>query len=181
MSSSCMSVFADSAKIVVSHEQILQGEPLMVTIQNTNIKDIIFDGKQIPFFLYLSLPTAFIGIDLNAKQGEHTLQVSLRNGETLIQSVIVSQREKIDAPLGIPEKLGGNTQESQKKLVVSLAKENDILNTVVRKNFGLGNLYTPYYILLSLIAMDIHDILASTPLLTKELILKHRKERWSML
>jgi murein DD-endopeptidase MepM/ murein hydrolase activator NlpD len=144
-----MSVFADSAKIVVSHEQILQGEPLMVTIQNTNnvadIKDIIFDGKQIPFFLYLSLPTAFIGIDLNAKQGEHTLQVSLRNGETLIQSVIVSQREKIDAPLGIPEKLGGNTQESQKKLVVSLAKENDILNTVVtsKKKLWTGKFIYP--------------------------------------
>lgn len=135
MTSSCVSVFATTPKIIVKPEQILQGEPVIVIVENTNkisdIKNVLFDGKTIPVFLYQSVPTAFIGVDLNARKGEHELKVSLSNGETLTQSITVKEREKIEAPLGIPEKLGGNTEESQKKLVGSLATENDILNSLV--------------------------------------------------
>jgi len=51
----------------------------------------------------------------------------LIDGQSIKKIIIVGAREKIEAPLGIPQKLGGDTKESQNKLVSTLAEENKIL------------------------------------------------------
>ncbi|MEK7193303.1 MAG: M23 family metallopeptidase [Patescibacteria group bacterium] len=115
----------------VMPETILQGDPMFVTVENAlPLKEILFDGKNFPFFIYDGKPRAFIGIDLREKPGDYELSARFADGETLTKIVTVTAREKIEAPLGIPQKLGGDTPASQKNLVDSLTKENQSLSEI---------------------------------------------------
>lgn len=108
--------------------RILQGEPVMISVAGTDagtkVTGIFLDGISLGVFSYQGKPAAFAGIDLNYKAGTYPVTVTLLDGRTLTASITVDAREKIEAPLGIPEKLGGNTPASQTKLVNSLAAEN---------------------------------------------------------
>jgi murein DD-endopeptidase MepM/ murein hydrolase activator NlpD len=118
---------------------VMQGEPLMMVIDATEVTGtatatatatlpkITFSGVPLHVFLYKSKPTAFIGIDLYKKPGTYTLKATLTDGQTRAKNVKVIERPRVTAPLGIPEKLGGNTPASQTHLVNSLNDENTIL------------------------------------------------------
>ena len=127
---------AQTASLSFFPAQIIQGEPLLVRVDGvTNIasvKNITFDGAAIGAFAYQGKPTALIGIDLNKKPGNYELAAELSDGRVLKTIINVGERQKIEAPLGIPQKLGGNTSESQKELITTLALENQ----------GLANLRT---------------------------------------
>lgn len=127
-------VLALEPVVTITPDHILQGEPVMLTIENvtklSDIQKILFDKKQISPFFYRSKVVALIGIDLNEKVGEHTLTITLMSGEILKQSIAVTKRDKPESEIGIPDKLGGNTKASQKKLVSNLKKENTIINTL---------------------------------------------------
>lgn len=114
--------------LTVSPEQVIQGEPMMVAISGVkNISDvsqITFDKAPLGVFMYQGKPTALIGIDLRKKPGVYELLVKLSGGQIIKKNINIVAREKIEAPLGIPAKLGGNTKESQDKLVSTLAEEN---------------------------------------------------------
>lgn len=113
--------------ITVTPASIIQGEPAMVTIDGATtaeIKKITFGGARIPVFSYQKKPTALIGIDLNKKAGTYPIVVTLTDGAVLTRDFVVGVRERIEAPLSIPAKLGGNTSASQTKLVSTLAAEN---------------------------------------------------------
>jgi murein DD-endopeptidase MepM/ murein hydrolase activator NlpD len=124
-------VFARTTFLTISPQQIIQGEPLLVQINGTTgtstIKKIIFDKKSVGIFLYRDKPSALIGIDLNKKPGQYELFVELTNGQILKETITVGKREKIEAPLSIPAKLGGDTKASQEKLISTLADENKSL------------------------------------------------------
>lgn len=125
------SVFA--ASIEFTPEKPMQGEPIKITVSGATLDEvdrIRFAGKSLYFFTYATKPTAFIGFDLNRKEGEYLVEVSLSNGTTLRKTLTVVKRPKIEAPLGIPDKLGGNTKAAQDKLVSNLDKENAIFNNV---------------------------------------------------
>lgn len=120
-----------SSTISILPKTILPGDPIFITINSTSTpKEILFDGKKLPIFEYDRKTHAFIGIDFNEKNFEHSVTVTLSNGEVLIQKITLSPREKIELPLGIPDKLGGNTTAAEKALLANLAKENAILNAV---------------------------------------------------
>ncbi|PJA19658.1 MAG: hypothetical protein COX61_00575 [Candidatus Brennerbacteria bacterium CG_4_10_14_0_2_um_filter_43_14] len=127
------SVFAASV-FVLPNQQVLQGEPVMVRIDDvasvSEISKTTFDGKSVPVFLYQNKPTVLLGIDLNKLAGEYTFVASLKNGLSITQTITVLAREKKTEPLGIPEKLGGNTLQAQIALVTSLVQENAILNSL---------------------------------------------------
>ena len=126
-------VSAGAPTFSIKPENIIQGEPLMVQIEGADISDVksvSFDGKGVAVFLYQGKPTALIGIDLNKKPGVYNLTATLVSLETITTSVTIGKREKVEAPLGIPEKLGGNTPAAQKNLITSLANENYILNNL---------------------------------------------------
>ena len=117
----------------ITPDTIQQGEPLMVQIQGvpySEVEKINFNGKQVQFFIYNSLPTAFIGIDLNKNPGEYALIVTFKNGTVLKKDIVVHARENIQIPLGIPQKLGGNTPASEKRLVSALTRENNLLLSI---------------------------------------------------
>ncbi len=103
----------------------------MITIQNANLSDIkivTFDGVNEPVFMYNSVPTVLVGVDLNKKSGTYTVAVALSNGNTIKQSVAVQSRTIVQEKLGIPQDLGGNTAAGQANVLSDIAKQKDILN-----------------------------------------------------
>ena len=91
------------------------------------IARMTFDTAAIPTFHYKNEVRALVGIDLAKPPGKYVFRVDFTNGEKLERTITVLAREKSEAPLGIPEKLGGNTTSSQTALVSTLAKENAVL------------------------------------------------------
>lgn len=119
--------------LLVTPQTVIQGEPAMVTVENISLAEInriTFDGKPINFFLYKTKPTAFIPIDLKHKAGNYKIEAELFNGKILSKTLTVNERPKLEASLGIPEKLGGNTPQAQKQVVSSLSQENAKLNSL---------------------------------------------------
>lgn len=140
---------AQTTEILVRPDSPMQGEPVLISLPNitslSDIKSVAFDSLIIPVFLHDGHPAAFYGIDLNAKTGNHTVTVILSNGNVLARTVAVAERKKETAPLGIPEKMGGNTATSQTRLVTSLEKENRLLNRLVtnKKKLWTDNFLLP--------------------------------------
>lgn len=113
-----------------SPDIIFQGNPIFVQIDSapiSSIKKLTFNGKKLGVFMYKDKPTALIGIDLNKKPGASKLVVELTDGTILEKIIDVALRDKIETPLGIPEKLGGDTKASQDKLVATLNEDNKSL------------------------------------------------------
>lgn len=119
--------------ILVIPENPIQGEPVMIVAQDSTINDvaqIIWNKRSLWFFSFKNQPTAIIALDLDAKTGPQKIVVRLENKTTIEKTFLVSEREKVKASLGIPEKLGGDTPEAQTKLVNNLTKENAGINNV---------------------------------------------------
>ena len=120
-----------AASLSFTPATILQGDPFLVFVDGnvgiSFIKKLSFDGKKIGVFMYQNKPTALVGIDLNKKPGSYELAAEFSDGDIIRQSVVVGAREKIETPLGIPEKLGGNTKASQDELVATLNEDNKSL------------------------------------------------------
>lgn len=146
----CVSyVGANEIFLKIVPAQVIQGEPLMVMIEGvkgvSEVKKITFEGQSLGVFMYQGKPTALVGVDLRKKTGNYELIVQLSYRQTIKKIINVGAREKIEAPLGIPEKLGGNTKESQNKLVSTLAEENKILANLRtgKKSFWIDKFIYP--------------------------------------
>ena len=120
-------VQAEVVSISISPNIILQGDPVLVQINGvtkiSEIKKLTFAGKKVSLFLYAGVPSGLVPIDLNKKPGDYTLLLETTAGEKINKVVNVGKRNIIEEPLGIPEKLGGNTKASQDKLVTTLVEE----------------------------------------------------------
>src|SRR6185369_10900218 len=119
------------ATFSVSPNIIYQGDPFLVQINDLNdlatIKKLSFDGKRAEIMAYKNIPTSLIGVDLNKKAGTYELSAEFLNGSIVKKNIVVGLRDKIEAPLGIPEKLGGNTSASADKLVATVNEDNKSL------------------------------------------------------
>ncbi len=119
---------ASAKSVSISPEIIIQGDPVLITITSTSSPaKILFDGKNIPTFIYEGKPRGLIPIDIREKVGIHNIEITFENGANITETLNVNPREKIEAPLGIPEKLGGNTPIAATNLVNNLAIENATL------------------------------------------------------
>ncbi len=115
----------------ISPEVIYPGDPIMITsLASSSVSTISFDAKNLSIVSFEGKQRAFVPIDFNEKALNHEVRILLSNGMIIAEPVTITPREKIERPLGIPEKLGGNTPEAEKALVNNLAKENAILNGV---------------------------------------------------
>ncbi|MDO8620152.1 MAG: M23 family metallopeptidase [bacterium] len=126
-------VFAHGGELLFTPESVMQGEPFMVTVKGTDIRDVktlTFDGKRIPVFVRNGKPTAFIGVDLSARPGKHTVKLLTLDLDRVEKKITIQARRRVTAPLGIPQKLGGNTKVAQQNLVTVLSKENGVLAKV---------------------------------------------------
>lgn len=128
-------------QISVKPEHVIQGEAVMITVNGTNslseIKSITLDNKPLSLFLYNDKPTTFYGVDIKKVPKVSKIVVTLRNGTVIKHDLPINERKKIEAPLGIPEKLGGNTVVAEKSLVAMLASENYALSNLAtgKKSF----------------------------------------------
>lgn len=127
------------AEIVITPQNPLQGDPVMIQVKGKTVADIAritIAGKSQYFFNFNNQATVFFPIDLNAKVGNREVKVLHEDGTLEVGNIQVKTRDRIVETFTIPEKLGGNTKESQQKLVTTLAQETDVLKglkTVPRK------------------------------------------------
>jgi murein DD-endopeptidase MepM/ murein hydrolase activator NlpD len=139
--------FAMLPVLTVTPEKPLQGEPMIIKIENLNdlskISQITFNKQILKPFLFKNTVTALYGVDLNFKSGEYLLSVDFPNGTKLEKKIVVGASKKYEAPLGIPEKLGGNSTTSQTNLVNTLAIENKQLASL---NTGKKSFWTNDFI-----------------------------------
>ena len=138
--------YAEEFSISIYPAKIIQGDPVLVQINNatkiSDVKKITFENKKWDLFLYKGVVSALLPVDLNKKAGDYKITVGLKNGETLTNTLTVNKRDVVEEPLGIPEKLGGNTKQAQDKLVQTLAADKKKVtnlktnkNTLWSKNF----------------------------------------------
>lgn len=124
-------VFAQTPALSFSPAQIIQGEPLLVHIEGvtnlSSVEKLTFDGKTVGVFIYQGKPAALVGIDLSTKPGPYELKAEFSDGRIFKKAIEVGEREKVEIPLGIPRKLGGNSAKSQRKLATTLVAENKSL------------------------------------------------------
>lgn len=124
-----LAAIASNTPVEIRPETILPGDPIFITI-NSKPTSILWDTKNISTFKYEGKWRAFVPIDFNEKILKHKITIKLPSGETMVKDVKITPRPKIEKPLGIPEKLGGNTPAAAQSLLKNLARENQILNTV---------------------------------------------------
>lgn len=119
--------------IQITPKEVIQGEPVLIQITGakpSEIKKLTFDQTVLNFFTYQNKPTALVGIDLNKKNGNYPITLTLKNGSSTAENLVVKAREKYEAPLAVPEKLGGNSPANQAKVVDTLGQENAILAVI---------------------------------------------------
>jgi undecaprenyl-diphosphatase len=122
---------AISPELQVSNSLIYPGDPVMITIvASTTPKEMLFNTKVIPSFEYNGKYRGLLAIPFEETKLNQSIKVTLENGVELKKDIVITPREKIEKPLAIPEKLGGNTKEAGKALVNNLAKENAVINNI---------------------------------------------------
>jgi murein DD-endopeptidase MepM/ murein hydrolase activator NlpD len=122
---------ASPSAISIAPVTIIQGDPAMVTItSDSSPTKLLFDGTAFPIFTYNGASHALIPIGIHAKVGTHEIKVTFANEKTVTGTLIVNERKKIQAPLGIPAELGGNTPAAAKALVTNLATANTSLENI---------------------------------------------------
>ncbi len=121
-------LFATSSVITpatfsVYPDQIIQGDPIAIV---SSQPDIQFNGKKIASNKYKDKYVAFVGTDINQKVGDYEVIAG-----DLKKKVAISPRPKIQENMSIPTKLGGDTKESKKVLIQTMAVEADTLRNLV--------------------------------------------------
>lgn len=142
---STQSVYA-AAVITVTPSEVIQGDPVLLQVSGaklSSIKKLTFENKDLNIFNYQNKPSALIGIDLNKKAGDYEIFLELNAGGVSTSSLKVINREKYEAPLSVPEKLGGNSPANQTKVVSTLEKENTILAVI---KTGLKSFWTKGFV-----------------------------------
>ncbi len=125
--------FAAPAGITVIPNEILQGDPILITATgSSSLTKTILDGKSYPVFMYAGKSQSLIGIDLAKKAGIYELRAIFKTGEIATTTITIALRpEPPVESVPIPEKLGGNTSSSQSKLVASISSESADLKKVI--------------------------------------------------
>lgn len=121
--------------ISIYPEIILQGDPALIIIEGatstSNIKSLTFDNRTLGVFLNDGKVGAIVGVDLRGRIGSHPVVLTLTDGRVIKKDLIVGERVIAKAPLGIPEKLGGNTPQSEQNLISTLVQEGALISAVI--------------------------------------------------
>ena len=127
-------VVKEEINLQIVPESVIQGEPVLVLVNGlgstTRVTSLRFNNKPLDIFLYEGRPAALIGLDLRFAPGTYPLQATFYDAPAIQTKITVGKRVIATEPLGIPEKLGGNTPESEKELVNTLVEEGRIINAI---------------------------------------------------
>jgi len=124
-------LFASSATVLpttlsVYPEVIVQGDPIIIVVSTTTPQTITFNNKKILTNKYKNSIVALVGTDINQKVGEYNIVAG-----DLKKTITIKARPKIEEKMSIPKKLGGDTKESEKILMKTMAVEADTLRNLV--------------------------------------------------
>ena len=111
----------------------IQGEPVLVEVSGigtSTIRALKFKNDPMAVFEKSGRPAGLIGLDLRMPPGFYPVTLTLTDGRVIQEQVRVGERKVVQSPLGIPEKLGGDTPEAEKELLETLAKEGKIVNDI---------------------------------------------------
>ena len=112
-------------------EKVIQGEPVLVTVNGTQvIKSITFENKRLNVFNNEGKLQVLIGIDLRKVGGKYPLVVTLLDGTVIKKDITVGERVIVKEQFHIPDNLGGDTPESEKRLISTLVQEGVIINSI---------------------------------------------------
>lgn len=126
------SVLPQEVSIKIFPEAVLQGDPALIVVEGTaTVESIRFDGKNLNVFDHDGKPAALVGIDLRGRTGAYPIEVTLADNKKIKQDLIVGTRTIVKAPLGIPDKLGGDTPEAEKELIDTLAREGALISAII--------------------------------------------------
>lgn len=117
------------ASVSFSPTNPIQGEPVLVKVENlgtTSVRSVTFKGRALGVFDN----SALLGLDLRETTGSYPVVATLSDGRNLEKNLTVGKRAVVQAPLGIPDKLGGNTPEAEKELINTLAQEGALINSI---------------------------------------------------
>lgn len=124
----------EEVTLTVSPKAVIQGEPVEVTINGltstTTIRALTFQRDKLKVYVEEGKVRALIGLDLKLPPASYPLTLTLTDGRVVQKQVVVGERVIAKAPLGIPEKLGGNTSASEQQLVSTLVEEGKIINAI---------------------------------------------------
>ena len=124
--------------IYIYPDDVKQGEPALIIAQGatstSSVKSFTFDNRPLVMFIYEGQVTALLGVDLRAVSGIFPVVLTFNDGREMKENFVVGERTIVKAPFDIPDKLGGNTVESERQLVSSLAQEGKIVNAVPTAN-----------------------------------------------
>jgi len=133
--------------LIVTPQTIIQGDPVMITLNGTTTIADIKSGSVIgiggvgatalSFMIYQNTPTSFYGTGINQKTGSTTVTVvfkkttdtasgstSQTSSQKLSATFFIKPRIRPEEPLPIPMQIGGNSPANQIVVENTLDKEN---------------------------------------------------------
>lgn len=129
--------------IKITPEVVFPGEPFVVEFSEihatSTVKKVVFENAALNVFEDDGQIKALAATALEHASGTFAVTAELIDGTLLTGKIVIKTRPKIEAPVGVPEKLGGNTPQSVQKLVTTLATEAEVLRNVRSSSQKLWN------------------------------------------
>lgn len=120
--------------ISISPTVVQQGEPALIIVEGlastSSVKSFTFNNRPLVTFLYDGKVTALLGVDVRSATGTFPLLLTLKDEKQIRKNFVIQSRPVIQAPFGIPDKLGGNTPKAERELLATLADEAKIINAI---------------------------------------------------
>ncbi len=117
---------------------VRQGDPALIIAEGvastSSVKSFTFNNRPLIPFIYEGQVSALLGVDLHSPVGKFPLVLTLQDGKEIKGEFVILPRDEDRRPFDIPEKLGGNTPQSIKNLISTLAEEGKIINAVPTSN-----------------------------------------------
>lgn len=122
---------AKEISLSILPEKVEQGDPALVVVNGTTtVKWLKLNNKELETFIHNGKLSALVGFDLRGSVGAFPLELELYDGEKIESKLVVGERYIAKAPLGIPEKLGGDTPQSEQNLINTLVEEGRLISAV---------------------------------------------------
>lgn len=135
--------------LTIIPEAVRQGEPVVITVNGATstsaVRSLTLSGQPFILFVHEGKVMAIKGIDLNAPTGTFPIVLTLTDGRQFQKNLTILKRELVVRPFDIPEKLGGNTPQSERELFRTLAEETRIVNAILtsREKFWTEEFQSP--------------------------------------
>ncbi|MEN9341767.1 MAG: hypothetical protein RIQ54_23, partial [Candidatus Parcubacteria bacterium] len=109
---------------------VVQGDPVLILLSAppSLVSQVVIQDNRVAFFPYQEHTAVLYGVDIHAPIGIRTVRVTFTDHTVATSTFSIIARDRYQAPLPIPDSLGGNTPDNDSRVVSLLARENAILS-----------------------------------------------------